>query len=232
MKTKMWYRSVLVASIVLTFTACKHNTLIDLSEHTVTDNCDPDTVYFQNEVLPIIISNCAMSGCHNGGGGEEEAHDLSDYNAIMNSGYVKPFNANDSKMIKAVTTGGGEDKMPPSPREPLSSEQIATLKTWINQGARNNECTGGCDTTNVTYAGTIAPVMNNYCTGCHGGTFPSAGIDLTLYSNVAAVAADGSLYGSVTHTPGYNPMPQGGNMLQDCILDEIRIWIENGYPNN
>ena len=26
--------------------------------------CSPDTVYFSQTILPLITSNCAMSGCH------------------------------------------------------------------------------------------------------------------------------------------------------------------------
>ena len=29
-------------------------------------SCSPDTVYFANTILPLLSSNCAMSGCHNG----------------------------------------------------------------------------------------------------------------------------------------------------------------------
>ena len=29
-----------------------------------TSNCSPDSVYFVNEIMPIISSNCTMSGCH------------------------------------------------------------------------------------------------------------------------------------------------------------------------
>ncbi len=223
--------SGLAVAVLSVFSSCKHNSLIDLTEHSVTENCDPDTVYFQNEILPLIISNCAKSSCHTGSGGEEEAKDLSSYTAIMNSGYVKPFNSNDSKMIEAVSKAGGEDKMPPSPNTPLTSSQIDLLSTWIDQGARNNECTGGCDTTNVTYAGTIAPLMDNYCVGCHGAG-NTTGVTLTSYSGVAATAADGTLWGSVNHTGGYSAMPKGGDMLPDCHIDEIRIWLENGYPND
>ena len=101
--------------------SCQHNTFIDLTNPSVSENCDPDTTYFQNEVLPLIISNCAKSGCHTSeGGGEEEAHDLSSYEAIMNSDYVDPFDANGSELIE-VLTESGEDKMPPYPNEPLTS---------------------------------------------------------------------------------------------------------------
>ncbi len=232
MKTRI-IALILITIGIAIIPSCRHNSLIDLTNPTVTEDCDPDTVYFKNDVYPLIISNCAKSGCHDGSSGEEEADDLSSYNAIMNSGYVKPFKANDSKMIEAIKENGGEDKMPPPPDEPLSSAQIALLEKWINQGAKNNECSGGaCDTTNVTYAGTISITMETYCNGCHSGAAPSGGIDLTSYSGVAATAADGSLLGSVMQIGGYVAMPYGADMIPDCKIDEIRIWVENNYPNN
>ena len=225
---------IMIGGLMFTIASCRHNPLFDLTNPSVTDNCDPDTVYFVNDISPLIISNCAKSGCHIGsGGGEEEAKDLSSYEAIMNSDYVKPFHSSSSKMIESVTTGGGEDKMPPSPNTPLSSDQISMLKKWIDQGARNNECSGGaCDTTNVTYSGTIAGVMDTYCNGCHSGGSASGGIDLTSYGGVAAVAGNGKLMGSVTHASGYVAMPLGGSWLPDCKIDELRIWVEDNYPNN
>lgn len=213
--------------------SCRHIALYDLTTPTISVNCDPDTVYFTNDVQPIIVSNCAKSGCHASGGGGEEARDLSSYTAIMNSGYVKPFQANQSRLYEAVTSGGGEGRMPPYPYPGLTSTQTDLIKTWINQGARNNTCEGGpCDTSNVTYSGTIAPLLDNFCTGCHGTVSPSAGINLTSYADVASAAANGSLYGSVAQLPGFLAMPYGGSLLPSCQIDEIRIWVENGYPNN
>lgn len=225
--------TIFAGGLIFAFSSCRHNPLINLTDPTVTDNCDPDTVYFVNDISPLIISNCAKSGCHNGSGGEEEAKDLSSYDAIMNSNYVKPFHSESSKMIEAVTTGGGEDRMPPYPASPLSSDQISMLKKWIDQGARNNECSGGaCDTSNVTYSGTIAVIMDTYCNGCHSGGGASGGIDLTSYAGVAEIAANGKLMGSVNHASGYVAMPYGGSWLPDCKIDELRIWVENNYPNN
>ena len=34
------------------------------TDTTQTNPCSPDTVYFQNEVLSLIVSSCAKSGCH------------------------------------------------------------------------------------------------------------------------------------------------------------------------
>lgn len=228
--------SVLMTGLVLIPLAgwmgsCKHVPFVDPTQHTVTEDCDPDTVYFVNDIYPLIISNCAKSGCHDGTSYEEEAEDLSSYEAIMNSDFVTASDPNDSKMIE-VLTEGGDDRMPPEPDEPLSSAQIDLISTWIAQGARNNECSGGCDTTNVSYSGTIALAMDKYCTGCHSGATPGGDISLTNYAEVAAIAADGSLMGTITHTDGYISMPYGGGWLPDCKIDEIRIWVENGYPND
>ncbi len=235
MKRFIYFAAIIFIPILVE--SCQHNNIIDLTIPTVTENCDPDTVYFQNEVLPLIISNCAKSGCHTNIGGDEDAEDLTSYETIMNSDYVDAFDANGSKMIE-VLTEDEEDRMPPSPNEPLNTEQITLLKTWINQGARNNECSGGCDTTNVTYSGTIAPLISNYCTGCHGDNGNTTGINLTSYldsgtdSGVQTVAQNGSLWGSVNQDPGYTAMPLGGNRLPECKIDELRIWLDNGYPND
>lgn len=226
---KILLLTVPVLILALAVGSCKHEPLIDPTQHTVSDDCDPDSVYFVNDVLPLIVNNCTESGCHDADGEEVEA--LTSYEEIMNSGYVNAFDPNEGELIEKLTDDG-DDRMPPPPNAPLTSAQIDLLSTWINQGAMNNECSGGCDTTNVSYSGTIALTMDTYCTGCHSGASPSGGIDLTSYDGVAAIAADGSLLGSVQHEAGWVAMPYGGSWLPDCKIDEIRIWVENGYPND
>lgn len=49
---------------------------------------------------------------------------------------VKPFDA-DSSYLYLKITGRAGTRMPLD-RTPLDSAQIATIKTWINQGAKNN----------------------------------------------------------------------------------------------
>jgi len=29
----------------------------------------------------------------------------------------------------------------------------------------------------------------------------------------------------------YSPMPKNSNKVDDCTLNKIQIWINNGYPN-
>jgi cytochrome c5 len=90
--------------------------------------------------------------------------------------------------------------------------------------------TSTCDTVNVTYSATIAPIMNNYCTSCHSGSLPSGGITLTNYQGVQAIAANGQLLKAVNGN-GVPKMPPSGS-LPPCKITQIEIWINHGMPNN
>lgn len=90
---------------------------------------------------------------------------------------------------------------------------------------------GNCDTSNVTYTTTIKPIMQQYCTGCHNSSNPSAGIDLTTYGFCVQYGQNGSLYGSILQNGSYSAMPKNGNKLDECTLNKIQKWINDGYPN-
>lgn len=194
------------------------------------DPCDPDTVYFSNDVLPIIVSNCAISGCH-GGGSSQDGVELSDYEGIME--IIDVDDPIDSDLIEVVTEDDPDDIMPPPPNSPLTEEQIATILQWINQGALNNECTDTeCDLSNVTFSQTVWPIIQNNCTGCHSGGNPSAGISLTNYNEVSQFAENGLLSAVINHENGVVPMPFNTNQLNECDIDKIDQWIAEGYLNN
>lgn len=89
-----------------------------------------------------------------------------------------------------------------------------------------------CDTLNVTYAGTVKPILQVNCLGCHFNNNLQTGIELQEYADVKERVDDGSLLGTITHAPGFVPMPQNGEMLDECSITQIRIWIEMGAPNN
>jgi len=89
-----------------------------------------------------------------------------------------------------------------------------------------------CDTLNVTYSGTIAPIMETSCNDCHGGSSPSANISTDTYDGLKEIADDGSLWGAVNHEDNYSPMPKDRPKLNDCDLKQIQIWIDNGALND
>lgn len=95
----------------------------------------------------------------------------------------------------------------------------------------------GCDTTQVTFAATILPILNESCIACHSGAAPAGNIALETYGEIKASAliaegSYGSLYGSVSHAAGNSPMPKNGAKLSDCKIAQIKKWINEGCPNN
>lgn len=194
-----------------------------------TVTCSPDTVYFQQQILPIIVSNCAKSGCHDASS-HVEGLNLTTYSGIMR--IVSPGNPGNSKLYRVIVTSNNGDRMPPPPDPRMPQEQVDLIYKWIQQGAKNNACTGGCDTAVFTYSGAVKPIITSQCQGCHSGAAPGGGIDLSTYNGVKAVANNGKLWGAVHKDPGYVAMPPAGNGLSDCQLTQIRKWLDNGSPNN
>lgn len=189
--------------------------------------CNPDTVYFNMDLLPILVSSCAKSNCHDAAS-HKEGVILTDYNNAIQTGGVKPFNPGGSKLY-TVITGNGEDIMPPATDSPLTSDQIQMVSRWIAQGAKNLHCDNmPCDTVNITYAGTIWPIIQDNCKGCHTGASAGGGIQLVDYTTIKAAGQSGKLYGSITHASGFSPMPKNGARLPDCYIIQIRKWIASG----
>lgn len=107
---------------------------------------------------------------------------------------------------------------------------LATIFFLVQGCIRNNKqdllMDSICDTTDVKFASTINSVAVNYCTSCHGGASPSAGISLEGYNNIAN-------YASACYNAIYNgSMPQGSTKLDDCTIKKFKSWIDAGKPNN
>jgi uncharacterized membrane protein len=197
----------------------------------VSSSCSADTVYFQQQVLPIFISNCAMSGCHDAAS-HQEGMVLTSYSGIM-AGGIRAGDPGNSKIYKLITTGKAGDRMPQPPRNPLSQEQINLISKWISQGAKNNSCVNAsCDTATVTYSSSIKNIISNKCQGCHSSTSPGGGYDFSTYAGVKARVNDGKLWAAVNQVAGYSSMPKNGNKLSTCELAKLKIWIDAGAPNN
>lgn len=240
-KNKMTTKRVLSGIIIITYlllsTQCKHDPDLIIINPVIPDDttqihlCDPDTVYFQNDVLPLLISSCASTGCHDAATAEEGIV-LIDYLSVIQSDIIKPGDPDDSEIFEKITETDPEERMPPPPKSPLSNEQITLLRTWVKQGARNNSCDSGCDTLNVTFSGSVWPTLETNCVGCHSESNPEGGISITNYNDAVILANNGSLLGSISHDPIFVAMPKNGQKLIDCKIVEIKRWIENGTPNN
>lgn len=190
-------------------------------------------ICFDTQILPMIVSNCAQSGCHDSKS-KKDGYDLTTYDKIVSKGISKG-NAGNSKLYK-VMIDTGEDRMPPSPQAQLSAANLKLVADWINQGAKNTICqTNGTgtltDTTKISYKTHLKPVLDTYCVGCHNSTSASANVKVDSYANLKVVADNGKLYGSIAQLPGFAAMPTSGK-LTDCQIKAFKLWIDQGKLNN
>ncbi len=191
----------------------------------IVTKCSPDSIYFVNEILPLLNSNCAQSGCHDAIT-KEDGVQLDNYQSIMSTGEVKPGKPNSSKIYEVLNETDPDKRMPPAGS--LSQEQKDKIFKWISQGAPNNYCQSGCDSTVFTYSGAVSKIVNTNCVACHS----SGNVLLNSHAALQTVALNGRLWGALNHLNGFQPMPSPNTFLSECDLKKIKKWIDAGAPNN
>lgn len=202
---------------------------------TNTVTCDTNKVYFATQILPILVSNCAIPTCHDRIT-KEDGVIMDSYQNIISTGEIKPNRWTDSELYEVLTVTSGKKAMPPAPRDRLTPQQIALIKKWVDQGATNDSCTTvnttGCNTKNIMYQAHVNPILKTYCTGCHSGNGASGGINLATHTGVKAAAESGKLYSSIAWSGGAAKMPQNQAQLPACYINQIKAWIDGGRLNN
>ncbi len=202
------------------------------------NNQNPDTVCFVQDILPIFLSSCAVSGCHDAIT-QREDYNLSDYSSIMsNPEGIVPYNPENSKIFEVVSENESDDRMPPPPRSALTSNQIEKLRKWILGGALNSDCPEhSCDTlSTISYSDQVSPIIENNCLSCHNSTSASGGVLLNNYENVRTTAeteynGTSLLVGTIRNLDGFPAMPPN-SQLNLCSIRIIELWIEQGLQNN
>ena len=236
------YISIILAIVVAVF-SCKHQPeTIDMllynannqpqpldTLNIINENpCNSDSVYFTNTILPLLISNCAVEGCHDAITHEDDVR-LYTYNDIMEE--VEPSDLNGSDLWDVINKTDG-DMMPPADNGgSLSAQQLQLIQTWILQGARNNVCQEDCDPLGDSFLQNIQPILQLFCEGCHSGSSPNGNLSLTTHSQIQTVALDGRLMNALHGTNGYNLMPQN-TTLSTAQKNAIICWIDSGALNN
>jgi Protein of unknown function (DUF1553)/Protein of unknown function (DUF1549)/Planctomycete cytochrome C len=101
----------------------------------------PQTVIgFNRDIRPILSNKCFK--CHGPdlkkGGLDLQTRD-SALKPLKTDGFaIVPGNSEDSRLLEKVLAKGPSQRMPPK-GDPLTPNQIATLKRWIEQGAKYEE---------------------------------------------------------------------------------------------
>lgn len=179
---------------------------------------------FQEEVLPIFVSKCSFSGCHDPLT-KKEGLDLTNYTGIMKG--VKAGYPDQSEIYIKVRYG----EMPPQGYTDLSQLERSIIKNWIKSGAPNNSGCISCDT-NFTFNARIQPLMNKWCVGCHSTVNAGGGYDFSNYNGVVAALNANRLMGSIEHKSGFIEMPKSSGKLTECDLNAVRNWVNAGHPDN
>lgn len=194
--------------------------------------CNPDSVYFEQQVLPIVTSLCGKSGCH----GTIQRHEFQLVYSTKSESYnaISSRFSTSSRLARALNEMAGQRV---SGYSAPSSDQLAVLQKWIAQGKPNNSC-NGCDATQFAFNANVAPLFKFYCAGCHPAPGSTSIPNLTTYAAIQTELKNnpGRLLASIQWTAPYNTsttkMPQGSSQLSQCELDVIRKWVEAGAPNN
>ena len=97
-------------------------------------------ISFSEDVAPILEENCVIcqgGADENGAIKKEMELDLTSYDALMVGSefgsIVEPGNAEDSVLWMMIELGDM-----PQEGEPLTTEELEVIKTWIAEGAQNN----------------------------------------------------------------------------------------------
>jgi hypothetical protein len=92
-----------------------------------------------------------------------------------------------------------------------------------------------CDTAGMTYDADMKPLFLSKCgsdrTACHKAP-NTQDVNLDNFTDARDLAVNGDIMGSVLHQGGYQPMPDGGGMLDQCSINKIQNWIDRGCPEN
>ncbi len=182
---------------------------------------------FERDIQPILMSGCAISGCHDAKT-HKEGIDFSSYAKTLAT--INKGNPAGSKLYKAITANqSSEDFMPPKPYSPLSKAAIDSIYSWIKRGGLNEECASVCDTVGaIGYSSHIKSIIDLSCVSCHGATNPSGGIKLLTAADLQAVAKSGKLLGAIKHKTGFSAMPPYYS-LASCEVRQIELWMNQGY---
>jgi len=92
-----------------------------------------------------------------------------------------------------------------------------------------------CETELMSFTDDVWPIIQENCVSCHGGETPFAGLALEHYSQIRTTALDTTVEGVINRIdrPEGDPdiMPPNSR-LEQCSIDKIKAWVEQGALEN
>jgi hypothetical protein len=121
---------IVVAQLIFSIYSCtKNTTVLELAPAVTT------TVSLAKDLQPILTTNCAKSGCHNGAIAPNLSAGTA-YNSLVNGNFVNTASPQSSVVYLWLT--GKEAVTMPLGSANNPSNINALMLGWIQQGAKNN----------------------------------------------------------------------------------------------
>lgn len=93
--------------------------------------------------------------------------------------------------------------------------------------------------TNISFKNDIQPIFERRCIKCHGGEFPSEGLNMESYESLIAGSQSGQVIvvgdannSLIIEMLENGEMPKRGQDLTSEQIELIRQWINEGALNN
>ena len=174
---------------------------------------DPTLISFSKEIAPILDGKCGR--CHSGDTPRGRLN-LSSFAGMRQGGQSGPLlipkSPQRSLLMRCVTLPDPQQRMPRG-GEPLSTDELKKLYTWIEQGALFDgsdptllmselmkaaegngddkpmpkppvEIAKATGNETVSFVRDIAPTFVNICTGCHGPNRQNSGFSLATFEDL------------------------------------------------
>ena len=119
----------LFISLGLFLNSCYYDSYEDELAGGVPEIPDTQVISFASEIQPLF-ARC--TGCHKGGSPSPDLREGTSYNSIVPA-LVKSGDADGSKLYNYIPGKGHFDV-----GFTLKADELALIKAWINQGAKNN----------------------------------------------------------------------------------------------
>ena len=194
-------------------------------------------VLYEKDIEPILVNKCAF--CHSGNIKEGKL-DLSSYESLMRGGKngssVTPGKSSESKLVK-LSAKVVRPYMPPRSEESLSSEELALIALWIDQGAKAP--TGARVVAKVILkspAAIVTPVLGVGVSPDKAAVVASRGTQIHVYDAVSGThvrtlldkslgGADGkpisAAHLSLVESIAYSP---DGKTIASGSYQEVKLW--------
>jgi WD40 repeat protein len=188
-------------------------------------------ISFQRDVEPIFSRHCY--GCHQGAK-QLGSYLMTDFTALLSGGEseqvaIVPGNPRESYLLEQITPVDGHAEMPDEPFEPLSESEVATVRDWILQGAKNDSIAQGARYTAENlpkYVG--APPLPSIDISPDGTKVAVAGfyevvvLDATSGKKVARLVGMSPRLNTVRFSPDGKRLAAVGGT--PAVRGEIQIW--------